>query len=712
MMEVNNDNISPVKIYNQASLEVKAYNCLICGRRSGKETLRNPREKGVSTFISSLIVRGNCNGFPVSAYNGIFDITNKTLEAGETNVRWHRKCYSTFTNSCNLEYVAPVDSPAEDKLPKTRSQKPLIDLKSCCMFCGLKKHKNDTRLILLQYDNVISKIRKACETNDDTEFKRKIGGNFEDLPALDAKYHLKCYVKYTKGTKPSNELSVHDVAFDILCDQINLQLEEGRAIELPTLLSKYQEILQDKEYEHFNLYATQKLKQRLIKRYGSSVKFTETVNAAQSMYSSQISISDIINAAATYKQLVKDNELINVDESEDKLLNRAADILIRDIRNVEGISINPLDPADISIDVVKNIIPKKLNDFLSHICLAKRTKEKEKKVLSIAQDIVSLQSSGRKRMPKHVGLAVSLKNSLRSKEFIRYLNNLGHCICYDDVLRIDTSWAAGLIEEGDGYATIPTNIVPGIFTHAAFDNGDYGQENASQHVTNTVLYQCKHGTFGIEASKIPFAKSRRRSACIQPEALETMNNYQKPELPGSYSKSRLDLNKCFSQTLLKSTDTTISWILLRHLSSKLFLTEFSQNIPDWTGFRKIVSVKVSFPTTIGNCRTVPASPTDFNVVYTVMLNVKRMLNSLGQEDPCVTVDESIYQIAKQIQWRIPFLQDVTVRLGGFHRAKNFLGVIGKRMRSTGFSEILDEAGLYGATQIEGNLCISPLYCIS
>ena len=79
-----------------------------------------------------------------------------------------------------------------------------------------------------------------------------------------------------------------------------------------------------------------------------------------------------------------------------------------------------------------------------------------------------------------------------------------------------------------------------------------------------------------------------------------------------------------------------------------------QVIPDWTGFRKIVSVKVSFPTTIGNCRTVPASPTtDANLVYSVLLNVNNILTKLEQEDPCVTVDESIYQIAKQIQWRVP-----------------------------------------------------------
>ena len=82
-----------------------------------------------------------------------------------------------------------------------------------------------------------------------------------------------------------------------------------------------------------------------------------------------------------------------------------------------------------------DIVPASLRELLLSIC------GKNRKIASITQDIVTLCSDGKKRMPKHVGLAISLKNCLRSKEFITILNNLGHCISYDDVLRIDTTWA-------------------------------------------------------------------------------------------------------------------------------------------------------------------------------------------------------------------------------------------------------------------------------
>ena len=113
-----------------------------------------------------------------------------------------------------------------------------------------------------------------------------------------------------------------------------------------------------------------------------------------------------------------------------------------------------------------------------------------------------------------------MKSANRSKEF-KYLNNLGHCISYDTVLRIDTSWAMGIMNEGEGYSTIPSNIKPNIFTQAAFDNGDYGQENASQHVQNTVLYQYTQGIFQDVSRITPMShKNSRRSIYTHSERMD------------------------------------------------------------------------------------------------------------------------------------------------------------------------------------------------
>ena len=60
---------------------------------------------------------------------------------------------------------------------------------------------------------------------------------------------------------------------------------------------------------------------------------------------------------------------------------------------------------------------------------------------------------------------------------------------------IDTKWTNDLLEEGDKYATFPSNVKPDIFSQVTFDNADYGQENNSQHITNTITYQYPNGSF-------------------------------------------------------------------------------------------------------------------------------------------------------------------------------------------------------------------------
>ena len=81
---------------------------------------------------------------------------------------------------------------------------------------------------------------------------------------------------------------------------------------------------------------------------------------------------------------------------------------------------------------VEELIPETLKSFLNHICSNRNGNDK--KVLSIAQDIIEFQSNRRKKMPKKVGLGISMKRPIRSKEFVKCLNNLGHCISYDTVL--------------------------------------------------------------------------------------------------------------------------------------------------------------------------------------------------------------------------------------------------------------------------------------
>ena len=121
----------------------------------------------------------------------------------------------------------------------------------------------------------------------------------------------------------------------------------------------------------------------------------------------------------------------------------------------------------------------------------------------------------------------------------------------------------------------------------------------------------------------------------------------------------------------------------------------SQTIPSWTAFNAIVTTSKSEVTSVGYCPMIPASPTEYSTVYTVMKTVQNMMKTLEQQHSVITFDEAIYCKAKEIQWRCPDqFKDTVLRLGGFHTALAFISVIGKRYEESGLEDLLIESGVY------------------
>ena len=56
---------------------------------------------------------------------------------------------------------------------------------------------------------------------------------------------------------------------------------------------------------------------------------------------------------------------MNMTDSDEKLLHRAAEIVLKDIGKVEGIEINPLNPENISTTAVEELILQTLKCFLN-----------------------------------------------------------------------------------------------------------------------------------------------------------------------------------------------------------------------------------------------------------------------------------------------------------------------------------------------------------
>ena len=80
-----------------------------------------------------------------------------------------------------------------------------------------------------------------------------------------------------------------------------------------------------------------------------------------------------------------------------------------------------------------------------------------------------MTSSKRCKTPKHVALAIAIKHLTGSKMVNNILNKLGHCICYDDVMRIQSAIANDIILKmsDEGWFVPSLNLFAGSFLHAA-----------------------------------------------------------------------------------------------------------------------------------------------------------------------------------------------------------------------------------------------------
>lgn len=198
--------------------------------------------------------------------------------------------------------------------------------------------------------------------------------------------------------------------------------------------------------------------------------------------------------------------------------------------------------------------------------------------------------------------------------------------------------------------------------------------------------------------------NKRRSFDVPAEDILHILSTSKPEIPLCYNDITADQIICntVANDLDQAKSKNIIWLTARYLPLKLLNADIS-NVPSWSGAHSLVSVKISHPTVIGNCRPIPAPPTSHNVVYTAIVNINKIMDGIGQYPTIITCDEAVYALAKEVLWSVKELDSVVLRMGGFHRTKNFLGVIGKRMSNSGFDQILEESGLYGTNHITGIL---------
>ena len=179
----------------------------------------------------------------------------------------------------------------------------------------------------------------------------------------------------------------------------------------------------------------------------------------------------------------------------------AAQLLKHQIKQCKGIRIYPASVNDIDQVTAKNLVPADLYLFLRWLITRDGVNidaksdcsndSDERKVLCLAQDIIHCMSHGQMKLPKHLGLAISVRHLTGSEQLVSILNRTGHCSCYSEIESVETGLAKS---ESDG-TIIPSNITSGTFIQFASDNNDINEETLdgknTTHATTLVVYQQK-----------------------------------------------------------------------------------------------------------------------------------------------------------------------------------------------------------------------------
>ncbi|KXJ20012.1 hypothetical protein AC249_AIPGENE15286 [Exaiptasia diaphana] len=624
--------------------------CVICQSNSD-QNLRQAKESSISKLTSACEIRQDDVFHRISG-----------VELKEKKVLWHSSCYECYTSKENLRYVS--NTAAGLKLqpnciePEFRPQRIPFEWQLKCIFCKQVSRKKDKNLIKIITPNGSQSIRQAIKDRGDVELLAFLES--VDLIAVSARYHKDCHASYTSTknirsrqypAKSTFQQDVFGESFEEFLEGFKPAIDAGKALDMNSLLQSYRECLQRRGIDGSS-YTRQKLKDRLKVVFKDSLVFHQPFGPSKPeiVFSASISLLDVINAAASSTQVNTETTFTSCtshDTLED--LYFVALHLRKEIQKCKGIDILPLNLTNLNLQTSKSLLPKPLYWLLRWIVTGEEfgfsqesclNESDERKVIMMAQDIIHSSSHARVKLPKQVGLAMTVKHLTGSKQLITLLNRMGQCSSYDETEQVETSLANETLARAaaDG-VIIPSNITQGSFIHMAADNNDINEETLdgknTTHGTTIVVYQRNENHEPSQRTIYADHSKKRRS--LTPDANlinieEITVRGRRPAIADFVQKINMDWFITSNQVLLTGI-SDLAWLFLR-MSDSEFLAG---------------------------------------------------------------ADVQSHVQARQLQASLPEdLKSIVIRLGGFHIALNYLALIGKKYADSGLEDILVESGVYAA----------------
>ena len=356
-----------------------------------------------------------------------------------------------------------------------------------CVICQNYSYKKDHKLYRICENDRAELMLAATKFNLDSVYTRlSIYNTKEKLFAADVFCHKQCINRYLLQYKRDQDDTrlEQELCDDVVMEQFELFVSQLHLSNTGYTISYCRDLINDQLPEQ--KLNNKQVKRLLIEHYGNDICFTYPKDQKQSQifFSSHICPADVVEHVRTKENINQNylcgNQLRKECQSFEFLLDQSYCDANDAMLSSEQYAINPPVAWESFFD---GLFPKR-----------KKSITLQKKCEVIFQIIYYVINNGHKKTPLHVSIAESVHDKSRSKKLIQVLNNLGICISYEELERIDCSLANRIIKTaGNNRVPVPPKISPSVMIHGAMDNFDHIENTPSgkdsSHDTILMLFQ-------------------------------------------------------------------------------------------------------------------------------------------------------------------------------------------------------------------------------
>lgn len=387
------------------------------------------------------------------------------------------------------------------------------------------------------------------------------------------------------------------------------------------------------------------------------------------------------------KNIPADNDV----ERKANVLKLAAQYIREDIRGVETeMQYYPSVTDFFADDNITKIIPKSLKSFLEQIIMPnkKDIANTQRKIISICHAIMSATRPTSFISTLQLATSLYLHTEYQLKTVIQLLHRLGLCASYEGTI---------LYEKSAVMSSTPI-VQPSenSFIQFVIDNADYDVRTIDGkntfHYTGAI--ECITPDSSVELSlEIERLTSLPSAAAIAAKHRVKVFDYEVPESRGLPLIEIADIRKL--RPLLPEKTYFLPGEIMWFCGHWLKIP----NHMGWSGFMELRTESNSFEKTkIKYLPFIFLKATDNSAIYTAMLLGIKEAKKIGQENIFLTFDQQLYIKAREILADIQHgkvhcdenMNNVFIRLGGFHLLMSFLACIGKVMDGSGLKEVWTE----------------------